>query len=73
MLFNENVLECPVTVMRVVLVCENLPLYSFGATCNQAATKMEQYEVLGQLFRPLILSSRLPSNAKVIQLRVIPD
>ena len=40
------------------------------ATRVSAAPNMEPYDVLEQLFRSLILSTRIPSNAKFIQLRV---
>jgi hypothetical protein len=43
------------------------------ATRVSAATNVEPYDVLKQLFQSLILSTRLPSNAKVIQLRVTPE
>ena len=43
------------------------------ATRVSAATNVEPYDALKQLFQSLILSTRLPSNAKVIQLRVTPE
>ena len=40
------------------------------ATRVSAATNVEPYDVLKQLFQSLILSTRLPPDVKFIQLRV---
>ena len=57
--------------MRLVLVCGNLPIFCILIWISmQPRYKHGTVDVLEQLFWSLILSTRIPSNAKFIQLRV---